>query len=112
MGVALAIRSLQKVNANPAGNGQGQFMVQRETIQPWDPSVIWKEDEVAQAITDKAVEYIKGVTQELGNHHSFSTSPTIFLMGRSLRLKNTKRAAIAGLMEILSRNWIRRLGKF
>ncbi len=52
----------KKVNANSAGNGQGQFMVQRETIQPWDPSVIWKEDEVAQVITDKAVEYIEDNT--------------------------------------------------
>lgn len=49
----------KRVNANPAGNGQGQFMVQRETVQPWDPSVIWEDDEVAQVITDKAVEYIE-----------------------------------------------------
>ena len=42
----------------PTGSG-GQFMVTRQRIEPWDPSVIWKDDEVAQVITDKAVEYIK-----------------------------------------------------
>ena len=52
----------KKVSANPAGNGQGQFMVQRETVQPWDPSVVWEDDEVAQVITDKAVEYIENNT--------------------------------------------------
>ena len=52
----------EKVGVNPGGGGQGQFMVQRENVVPWDPSVIWKEDEVAQVITDKAVEYIESST--------------------------------------------------
>ena len=52
----------EKVAVIPGGRGEGQFMVQRENVVPWDPSVIWKEDEVAQVITDKAVEYIESKT--------------------------------------------------
>ncbi len=52
----------EKVAANSGNASQGQFMVQRETVRPWDPSVVWEDDEVAQAITDKAVDYIESNT--------------------------------------------------
>jgi len=52
----------EKIPANPGSGRQGQFMVQRERVTPWDSSVVWEEDEVAQKITDKAVEYIENNT--------------------------------------------------
>lgn len=48
----------EKVAIDSGGAG-GQFMVQRENVRPWDPSVVWEDDEVAQVITDKAVDYIE-----------------------------------------------------
>lgn len=44
-----------EVNSGPGG----QFMVTRQRITPWDPNVVWEDDEVAQVITDKAVEFIE-----------------------------------------------------
>ncbi len=35
-----------------------QFMVTKQTISPWDPSAYWANDNVAQVITDKAVDFI------------------------------------------------------
>ena len=55
----------------PRSGGAGQFMVQRETVMPWDPNLIWKDDEVSQVITDKAVDFIKD--------HGSAGKPPFFL---------------------------------
>jgi arylsulfatase A len=58
-------------SVSPSNPAAGQFMVQKENVLPWDPAVVWQDEEVSQVITDKAVEFI--------GKHSGADKPPFFL---------------------------------
>ena len=57
--------------AKSSNEAFGRLMLSRGDVIPWDPSVIWKDEEVSQVIADKAVDYIQS--------HSGPDKPPFFL---------------------------------